>query len=172
MALLLSPYFDLTETYFLIAGIAGVNPACGTLGSVALSQYAVQVGLEYEVLPMENYSSPYIPLGAKEPTGYPVFIYGTEVFELSAALQERAYEVSKDAVLADSPRAKKYRKLYPDAPANQPPTVFKGDGATSDVFFHGAFLGDYFGEYVSLLTNGSGTYLFHATRICFCPPHA
>ena len=45
MALILSPYFDLTTTYFLIAGIAGINPACGTLGSVCLAQYAVQAGL-------------------------------------------------------------------------------------------------------------------------------
>jgi purine nucleoside permease len=49
MALSLSPLFNLTKTYFMIAGIAGVNPEVGTLGSVALSKYAVQVALSYEI---------------------------------------------------------------------------------------------------------------------------
>jgi len=161
MALALSPMFDLTTTYFLIAGIAGVNPACGTLGGVALAHYGVQVGLEYEVLPT-NYSSPYIPLGAKTPLGYPVFLYGTEAFELNVALRDMALQLASVANLTDSAAARKTRAMYPDAPANQPPNVFAGDVATSDVFFHGEFLGNYFGEYVSLLTNGSGKYCMTA----------
>ncbi len=35
-ALVFSGRFDLTKTYFLISGIAGVDPAMGTLGSAAL----------------------------------------------------------------------------------------------------------------------------------------
>lgn len=161
MAIALSPQFDLTDTYFLIAGIAGVNPACGTLGSVAFAQYGVQVGLEYEVLPT-NLSNPYVPLGAKNPDDYPVYIYGTEAFELNAALRDKAIDLSKDAQLSDSRKAKAYRAQYPNAPANAPPNVFAGDIATSDVFWHGEYLGDYFGEYVSLLTNGSGKYCMTA----------
>ena len=47
-SLVQSPAFDLTKTYFLIAGIAGVNPKVATLGSVAFAKYAVQIALEYE----------------------------------------------------------------------------------------------------------------------------
>ena len=47
-ALVRSPKFDLTTTYFMIAGIAGVNPKVATLGSVAFAKYAVQIALEYE----------------------------------------------------------------------------------------------------------------------------
>ena len=47
-SLVKSPKFDLTTTYFMIAGIAGVNPKIATLGSVAFAKYAVQVALEYE----------------------------------------------------------------------------------------------------------------------------
>jgi purine nucleoside permease len=43
-----SPKFDLTKTYFLIAGIAGVNPKVATLGSVAFAKYAIQIALQYE----------------------------------------------------------------------------------------------------------------------------
>lgn len=48
-SLVRSPKFDLTTTYFLIAGIAGVNPKVATLGSVAFAKYAVQIALGYEI---------------------------------------------------------------------------------------------------------------------------
>ena len=47
-ALMLSDCFNLKKTYFLIAGIAGVNPEQATLGSVTFAKYAVQVALQYE----------------------------------------------------------------------------------------------------------------------------
>lgn len=47
-ALVYSGIFDLTTTYFLIAGIAGVNPKVATIGSVTFARYAVQVALQYE----------------------------------------------------------------------------------------------------------------------------
>lgn len=50
-ALILSSRFNLTQTYFLLAGIAGVNPRHATIGSVALARYTVQVALQYEIDP-------------------------------------------------------------------------------------------------------------------------
>lgn len=47
-ALVLSPKFNLTKSYFMVAGIAGVNPEVATLGSVTFAKYAVQVALQYE----------------------------------------------------------------------------------------------------------------------------
>ena len=47
-ALALSPQFDLTTTYFMVAGIAGVNPEEATICSVTFARYAVQVGLQCE----------------------------------------------------------------------------------------------------------------------------
>ena len=73
-ALVKSPKFDLTTTYFMIAGIAGVNPKVATLGSVAFAQYAVQVALQYEFDARElprNFSTGYVPLGATSPSEYP-----------------------------------------------------------------------------------------------------
>jgi purine nucleoside permease len=57
-SLVKSPKFDLTTTYFLIAGIAGVNPKVATLGSVAFAKYAVQIALEYEFDAREVESGP------------------------------------------------------------------------------------------------------------------
>lgn len=47
-ALAFSTKFDLTKTYFMVAGIAGINPEVATLGSVTFARYAVQVALQYE----------------------------------------------------------------------------------------------------------------------------
>lgn len=47
-ALTFSDLFDFTTTYFLIAGIAGIDPKVATLGSVTFAKYAVQVALQYE----------------------------------------------------------------------------------------------------------------------------
>ena len=48
-ALTFSGLFDFTTTYFLIGGIAGINPKVATLGSVTFAKYAVQVALQYEI---------------------------------------------------------------------------------------------------------------------------
>ena len=64
LALVLSPEFNLTETYFLFAGVAGINPAVGTVNSVTFAQFAVQVGLQYEIDAREkpsNFSTGFIP---------------------------------------------------------------------------------------------------------------
>jgi purine nucleoside permease len=42
-ALVYSGPFNLTQTYFMIAGIAGVNPEVGTLGSVTFAKYAGKI---------------------------------------------------------------------------------------------------------------------------------
>ena len=63
-SLVASPLFDLTSTYFLIAGIAGINPEQGTTGDVAFSRYAIQVALQYEFDAREkpeNFSTGYFP---------------------------------------------------------------------------------------------------------------
>ncbi len=45
MALTFSDRFDLRRTYFLIAGIAGIDPARGTIGSAAWAKYLVDFGI-------------------------------------------------------------------------------------------------------------------------------
>ena len=47
-ALAFSDKFNFKKTYFLIAGIAGINPKVGTLASVTFAKYAIQVALQYE----------------------------------------------------------------------------------------------------------------------------
>lgn len=73
-ALTLSNVFDLTTTYMMVAGIAGVSPKVGTLGSVTFARFAIQVALAYEFDAREipdNFTTGYIPLGATAPAEYP-----------------------------------------------------------------------------------------------------
>lgn len=89
---MLSKVFDLTKTYFLIAGIAGIAPGKGALGSVMFARFEVHVALQYEFVPRyidNRFSNGYIPFGTKEPGSYPQAIYGTEVFEVNAALRSK-----------------------------------------------------------------------------------
>jgi Purine nucleoside permease (NUP)/S1/P1 Nuclease len=46
MVLLLSGQIDLRRSYVLIAGIAGIDPSMGTLGSAAWARYLVDFGLQ------------------------------------------------------------------------------------------------------------------------------
>lgn len=163
-SLLHSPRFDLTTTYFMTAGIGGVNPEITTIGSVTFARYAVQVALQHEFdirdLP-GNYSTGYIPIGSKSPSEYPQSIYGTEVFEINQNLQHLAANFARNASLNDSAEAISYRKNYISdsyAPARQSPSVLECDVATSDVYYSGRLLGEAFSNYTTLATNGSGIY--------------
>ncbi len=166
-----SPFFDLKKTYFLIGGIAGINPKYGTLGDVAFSKYAVQVALQYEFDAREipsNFTTGYVPQGAYAPDQYPESIYGTEVFEVSETLRDIAASFASTAKLNDSSAAVAYRAHYTDEgvtiyeAATKPPGIIKCDTATSDVYFSGNLLGEAFENTTKLFTNGSGIYCMTA----------
>jgi len=149
----------------MIAGISGINPEVATLGSVCFARYAVQVALQYEFDAREipsNFSTGYVPFGTTAPLQYPQIIYGTEVFEVNAALQDLAVGFASKAVLNDSATAQAYRAHYASAPVYAagaaPPSVVKCDVATSDVYYSGALLSQAFGNFTTLMTNGSGVY--------------
>jgi purine nucleoside permease len=164
-ALALSPLFDLTKTYFLIAGIAGINPKVATLSSVTFARFAVQVALQYEFdmrdIP-SNFTIGYIPFGVHSPSDYPTILYGTEVFEVNDALKDMAIKFASTAVLNDSADAIAYRANYASSSeysaAAAPPSVVACDVATSDVYYSGTLLSEAFENTTTLLTNGTGTY--------------
>ncbi|KAG6907756.1 hypothetical protein DXG01_007510 [Tephrocybe rancida] len=164
-ALLLSPSFDLTSTYFMVAGIAGINPKLATLNGVTFARFAVQVALQFEFDAREkpsNFSTGYVPQGSKSPDQYPQSIYGTEVFELNDALRKKAVEFAKTAKLSDSELSQTVRQKYATtpgfAPATKVPSIVECDTATADVFWTGALLGEAFENTTRLFTNGSATY--------------
>jgi len=164
-ALVHSQRFDLTSTYFMVAGIGGVNPEVATICAVTFARYAIQVAMQYEIDPRElpaNFSTGYVPQGSTLPSEYPQSIYGTEVFEVNQNLQRIAASFARKATLNDSSAAVTYRAKYATsdlyAAALEAPSVIECDVATSDNYYSGKLLGEAFSNYTKLVTNGTGNY--------------
>ncbi|KAG6832583.1 hypothetical protein H0H87_001239 [Tephrocybe sp. NHM501043] len=160
-----SSFFDLTKTYFLIAGIAGVNPKIATTGSVTFARYAVQVALQYEFDARDkpaNFPTGYVPQGSFAPDQFPMELYGTEVFEVNDALKKLAVGFARQAKLNDNADAQKYRANYASDPlfaaGARGPSVVECDTATSDNFWSGTLLSEAFENTTALFTNGTGVY--------------
>jgi purine nucleoside permease len=161
MALMYSGAFDLRQTYFIVAGIAGIDPRRGTIGSVAWARYAVDSGIAHEIDARElprGWQDGYFGVLTDGPGQVPKFEYGTEEFALSEALLRQGLALSRSATLEDSEDVRDYRRHYPDAPANQPPTVIQCDTLSGDTWWSGERLGEHARRWMRLLTGGKGTY--------------
>lgn len=164
-AFLTSAKFNLSESYFLINGIAGIDPHFGGLGSAAFAQYTVSVALQYEVDPREmpkNWTTGYWNYGTESPGHAPGNYYGTEVFELNEKLRNYAAALASKSKLSDSTGAHKTAKLYNISTAKTGAQVLKCDVATSDVYYTGNLLSEAFSNTTKLLTNGTGRYCMSA----------
>lgn len=160
-ALLHSGQFDFSQTYVLIAGIAGIDPAQGTVGSAAWARWAVDFGIAWELDPREmpaGWETGYFGINTKGPGEKPPLDYRTEVFHLNDALVDKAYALSRHAVLQDSPEAAAFRANFPSAPANQPPAVIQCDTMAGDTWYAGTRLSNHARAWTKLLTDGAGTY--------------
>ena len=80
MAVLYSGLFNLHETYFLIAGIAGIDPERGTIGSAAWARYVVDSGIAHEIDARElppGWQDGYFGVLTKSPDEMPKLEYRT-----------------------------------------------------------------------------------------------
>jgi purine nucleoside permease len=74
MALGADPRFDLTRAYWLIAGIAGIDPADASLGSAAWAEWVVDGDLGHEIDAREippSWKTGYVPLRKSVPYEMP-----------------------------------------------------------------------------------------------------
>ena len=161
MALALSPQFDLSHTYFIVTGIAGIDPNVATLGAAAWARYLVDFGLQQEYDAVDappQWEGGYVGIGAADPETKPKLEYGTEVFQLDEAFLQRALALSHGAKLEDNDTAAAYRKQYPQAAAQAAPSVLQCDTLAGDTWWHGQRLGERATKWTRLLTDGKGTY--------------
>ncbi|MCP3941579.1 MAG: purine nucleoside permease [Desulfobacteraceae bacterium] len=147
MSLGMSGVLDLSKAYIIIAGIAGVDPEKGTLGSAAWAKYIVNGDLAHEFDSREmpkGWNYPYFRLGGSTPWATTGWTIGTEVFKLNGDLAEKAYFLSKNVKLMDSAGAKLYRARYPvGTAAFKSPVVFMGDVLSAGTYWHGKMLSDW-----------------------------
>src|SRR5258708_5120174 len=163
MALGLDPRFDLTQTYWLINGIAGVNPHLATEGSAAWARHVIDGDIAYEIDPREapaDWPDGIMALGNKTPLTKPVipdWAPKPMQWTLNPALVQWAYDLTKDVALYDTPEAKAHRALYAGFPAAlAPPKVFLGDSFASCRYWHGARMQQWADDWTKLYTNGEG----------------
>jgi purine nucleoside permease len=161
MALTFSDKFDLRRTYFMIAGIAGIDPMRGTLGSAAWAKYLVDFGIQWELDAREkpdSWPSGFLGINTKGPDEKPPLDYRTEVFPLNPVLADTAYSLSRNVTLQDSPQAVTARAKYNYAPANQAPRVIQCDTLAGDTWWSGKYIGERARAWTQLLTDGKGVY--------------
>jgi purine nucleoside permease len=161
MAVALDPQFDLRETYFLIAGVAGIDPAQGTIGTATWARYLVDFGIAHEIDAREMpkaWKNGYFGIFTKGPGEKPKLNYLTESFQLDEALLQKVLHLSKDAKLEDSDVARAYRARYKEPAARRAPSVIQCDTLGGDTWWHGKILGQHARDWTKLLTNGKGVY--------------
>ena len=167
MALGLDPRFDLRRSYWLVAGIAGVDPADASLGSAAWARYVVEGDLAHEFDAREippDWPTGFVPLGKRRPYEQPrAAPRPGQVFALDAGLVAWAYALTKDTPLPDSPGLQGLRARYAGMPAaTRPPFVLLGDAMASSTFWHGSRLNAWANEWLRYYTDGRAEYVMTA----------
>ena len=164
MALGMDPRFDLSKAYWLVAGIAGVDPADASLGSAAWATYVVDGDLAHEIDAREipaGWKTGFVPLRKAVPYEMPVREPNEgEMYKLNEPLVNWAYRLTKGLDLGDTPALKERRALMTGMPnAQRPPFVLKGDTLQSSTFWHGRLLNEWANDWVSYHTRGVGNYV-------------
>ncbi|RGP76686.1 purine nucleoside permease [Fusarium longipes] len=163
--------FDLTKSYFILTGIAGVNPKRATIGSVAFARFAIQVDTQLEFDAREvpsEWGSGYVPMGADKPDQFPGIVHGSEVFELNNTLRDYAFSVAKGVDLQDSPVAAEHRALWKNSPdgiyeaATGQPSVLEGDVLSSNTFWHGHRISEAMERVAKVYSAGQAEYTMTA----------
>jgi len=163
-ALILSKQFDFSKTYWIVAGIAGVDPKAASIGSAAWARYVVDADPIFEVDDREI------------PADWPYGLYSLEtdrpnvkgsaegssgmVWALNWRLVDWAYGLTARTPIPDSPTLARLRAPYAEeSNATKPPFVLKGEALGTTRFWHGARRTQWAEDWVKLWTGGAGVFV-------------
>jgi purine nucleoside permease len=162
MALGMDQRFDVTHAYWLVAGIAGINPLRGSIGSAAWAEWVVDGDLAREIdsreIP-EHWKTGYLPLRGSVPYEQPRDSSEGEVYRLEPGLVDWAFRLTEHVPLADSEGLRTERARFSSANARRPPFVMKGDTLSSGTFWHGKLLNYWATDWVRYHTGGKGEFV-------------
>ncbi|MBL8212278.1 MAG: purine nucleoside permease [Bryobacterales bacterium] len=164
MALGLDPRFDLTKAYWVVAGIAGIDPEDASLGSAAWAEYVVDGDLGHEIDAREipaDWKTGMIPLRKSKPYELPRRTPDEgEIYRLTPALVDWAYRLTRGVKLEDTEAMQKQRARYASRKnAVRPPFVLKGDTMSSSTFWHGRKLSEWANDWMRYHSEGKANYV-------------
>ena len=162
MALGLDPRFDLTHAYWLVAGIAGGDPADVSLGSAVWVRWVIDGDLAYEIDAREipsTWPTGFVPLRKSVPYEQPATPPDGQVYELNASLVDWAYGLTKTIPLPDTDAMREKRSHFEQAAARRPPFVSEGDDVSASTFWHGKKMDEWANAWVRYYTGGKGNFV-------------
>jgi len=167
MALGMDPRFDLSHAYWMVAGIAGIDPADGSTGSAVWSEWLVDGDLAHEIDPREmpkEWTTGYIPLSKTKPYQEPARAGEyNNAMHLNSGLVHWAYDLTKDLKLPDNDKIREMRMAYTNYPAaQQPPKVMMGDHLAAMTYWHGQYANEWANDWVKYWTQGKGNFVTSA----------
>lgn len=173
MALGLDPRFDFSHAYWILAGIAGIDPNHGSVGSAAWAEWVVDRDLLYEIDAREipaGWPTGLVPLSRSRPyqdPPPPAGIFSPNVYHLNPGLVNWAYQLTANTPLQDTADLKAIRARYPGQPeALKPPHVLKGDEISANDWWVGALMAKAAEDWMSYWTGGKGTSVTTAMEDC------
>jgi purine nucleoside permease len=173
MALGLDPRFDLSKAYWIVAGIAGINPNTGSVGSAAWAEWVVDRDLTHEIDAREippDWSTGLVPLARIRPFQNPPpppGIFSPSAYHLNAGLVNWAYQLTANVRLDDNADLQAIRAPYVEqAEALRPPHVLKGDEISANDWWLGRLMNKSAEEWVTYWTAGKGVSVTTAMEDC------
>jgi purine nucleoside permease len=165
MALVLSGQFDFSKTYWVINGIAGVDPAMASIGSAAWARYVIDGDVAYEIDSREGDPTwPYgiMAIGSSVPNTKPKaegWEPASMAYPLNPALVAWAFALTKEVAIPDTPGMANYRAMYTGYPnAQKPPFVLLGETFGSCRYWHGRVMTEWAEDWTRMWTEGRGSF--------------
>ncbi len=166
MALGMDPRFDLSQSYWLVAGIAGIDPEDASVGSAAWAENLIDGDLAHHIDMREapkDWDTGYFPLFTQKPYDPNKQRPLGEVYQLNLPFVNWAYELTKNVEIDDDASLSDIRNQYTQHPnAKRKPFVMKGDQLAAMTFWHGELHNTWANNWVKYWTDGVGEFVTSA----------
>jgi purine nucleoside permease len=163
-ALISGGKFDLSHAYWLVAGIAGVDPRTASIGSAAWARWVVDGDPLYEMDDREipaGWPWGLYSLGTTEPSRKGSAAGSSDMaWKLDPGLVAWAFGLTRNVEIPDSDALRAARAGYASEPeALKPPHVLLGDALATVRFWHGEKRTAWARDWMGVWTAGQGVFV-------------